>query len=231
MPHFDDAYREVAVLRDGSAVVLRTVHAGDKALLYAGFHRLSPQARYSRFHGVKTDLSDAELSYLTEVDGIRHFAIGALRPGDGGDEGLGVARLIQLDSEPGIAEAAITVLDEMQGKGLGSILFQRVVAAAAERGVRRIRCEVLGSNQPMQDLLRRLAGDGAHVSVEAGVVTVEIELPAVAADAPVGEPPRDSGLYEVLRMAARGVLSLGETVARLIQGTARDGDGGDDPAA
>jgi len=171
-------------------VVLRTVRADDKERLLDGFHRLSPESRYLRFHGVKTDLTDAELRYLTEVDGVRHVAIGALR----GDEGVGIARLIQLDGEAGVAEAAVTVLDEMQGKGLGTLLLQRLIAAADERGIARVRCLVLGSNQAMQDLLTRVAGGESHVTVTGGVVTVEIAL---------------DGLHELLRLAAQRVLTLG----------------------
>ena len=196
---FDEAYREPIRLRDGTEAVLRTIRPDDKERLRAGFQRLSPQSRYLRFHGVKTELTDAELRYLTEVDGVHHLAIGAVREVGGVEEGLGIARLVELAGEPGVAEAAITVLDEMQGKGLGTILFQRLVAAGAERGIRRVRCFVLGSNQGMQDLLHKIAGE-THVSVESGVVTAEIELPR--------ESPRQSGLYEILRLAARRVLEM-----------------------
>jgi GNAT superfamily N-acetyltransferase len=195
----DESYREVVRLRDGSEVVLRTIRPDDKERLRAGFHRLSPQSRYLRFHGVKTELSDAELAYLTEVDGVNHLAIGAVREVDGEEEGVGIARVIALPAEPGVAEAAITVLDEMQGKGLGTELFQRLITAAGDRGIRRVRALVLGSNQGMQDLLRQIAGD-ARTTVEAGVVTVEIDLPTAA--------PRESGLYELLRLAARRLLEL-----------------------
>jgi GNAT superfamily N-acetyltransferase len=183
---------------------LRTVRPDDKDRLRQGFEALSPESRYLRFHGAKTELTDAELRYFTEMDGVRHFALGAIRD----DRGLGIARLIQLDGEPGVAEAAITVLDEMQGKGLGTLLFQRLVAAAAERGIERVRCLVLGSNQPMQDLLTRLAGGEASVTVESGVVTVEIALPSVPPDAAPADAPRDSGLYELLRLAARRVVAF-----------------------
>ena len=195
----DPSYREVVRLRDGSEVVLRTIRPDDRERLRAGFHRLSPQSRYLRFHGVKTELTDAELTYLTEVDGIHHLAIGAVREVDGEEEGVGIARLVELPGEPGVAEAAITVLDEMQGKGLGTELFQRLIAAGAERGVRRVRALVLGSNQGMQDLLRQIAGDH-RTTVDSGVVTVEIDLPTAA--------PHESGLYELLRMAARRLLEL-----------------------
>jgi GNAT superfamily N-acetyltransferase len=184
--------------------MLRFVRGDDKDLLRAGFERLSPESRYLRFHGVKTELTEAELRYLTELDGVRHFAIGAIVD----DAGLGIARMVQLDAEPGVAEAAITVLDEMQGKGLGSLLFRRLVAAAAERGIRKVRCLVLGSNTSMQDLLLRLGAGDTKVTVEQGVVTVEIELPEVRVDAPAEDAPRNSGLYRLLRLAAERVLEI-----------------------
>jgi GNAT superfamily N-acetyltransferase len=206
--HFDEHYRERATLRDGTPVELRMVRPEDKELLRRGFEQLSPHTRYLRFHGVKTELSEAELRYLTEVDGVQHLAIGAVRGEGEAQEGLGIARLVALPGEPGVAEAAITVADPAQGQGLGTLLFQRLVAAAGERGIRRIRCFVLGSNQPMQELIRRLGGGETDVRVDAGVMTIELALPAVAADASTEEAPRESGLYELLRMAARRILEL-----------------------
>lgn len=201
---FDSDYAEAATLRDGTEVVVRPIRPDDKELLRRGFLRLSPESRYRRFFAAKHDLSPAELRYLTEVDGIRHFALGATTA-DGRD-GLGVARFIQLDGEPGVAEAAIAVADEHQGKGLGSLLFQRLVAAAAERGVQRFRCEMLGSNQGMADLVLSLAADAPATAVSAGVMSMEFALPPVAPEQSVDEPPRESGLYRFFGMVAKGEI-------------------------
>jgi GNAT superfamily N-acetyltransferase len=212
---FDDGYEEHAHLRDGAEVLLRPVRPSDKQLLREGFDKLSPESRYLRFFAPKHELSDDELRYLTEVDGERHFAIGALRCGaDGVEEGLGVARFVQLEQEPGAAEAAIAVLDEMQGKGLGSLLFQRLVAAAAERGISRFRCEVLGSNQSMQDFMRAQAPD-ATLRWDHGVAIIELPLPTLEPAHDYGQPPRESGLYQLLSALARGALEWGDAMARL----------------
>src|SRR5262249_41893514 len=159
---------EVATLRDGTAVVLRLVRPDDKELLRRGFARMSPESRYLRFFTPKAALTDDELRYLTEIDQDRHLAIGASTLA--ADHGLGVARAIALDGEPGVAEAAIAVVDDMHGKGLGSLLFMRLVAAARERGIERVRCEVLGSNNSMQVFLQDVLPDRT-IRVDAGVVT------------------------------------------------------------
>jgi GNAT superfamily N-acetyltransferase len=216
---FDAAYREPAVLRDGSEVVLRLIRPDDKELLRRGFLALSPESRYRRFFSPKHDLTAGELRYLTEVDGVRHFALGAVSVG--GEDGLGIARFIQLDGEPGVAEAAIAVADHAQGRGLGSLLFQRLVAAAIERGVTRFRCEMLGTNAGMAELARTFA-TVASVQVSAGVVCMELDLPALGPEHPAAEPPREAGLYRLFNLFAHGAFELRARWQRLI------GDGGDD---
>jgi GNAT superfamily N-acetyltransferase len=201
--YFGPNYEERTTLRDGTEAVVRTIRPEDKELLYRGFKQLSPESRYRRFFAAKNDLTPDELRYLTEVDGDTHFAIGAVTAD--GHDGLGVARFIRLPGEPGVAEAAIAVADAHQGKGLGSLLFQRLVAAAAERGVSRFRCEMLGSNQGMADLVLHLAPE-ANVQVESGVSCMEFGLPHVTPQNPAGEPPREAPLYRFFHLVAKGAI-------------------------
>jgi GNAT superfamily N-acetyltransferase len=200
---FDDEYREPAALRDGRAVVLRLIRPEDKERLRLGFDGLSPESRYRRFFAVKTELSADELRYLTEVDGSNHFAIGAVGATD--DAGLGVARFIRIADEPGVAEAAIAVADGAQGQGLGSLLFQRLIAAAAERGVARFRCEMLGTNAGMAELLRSLAPISS-VEVASGVVCMEFALPVIGPENSASTPPRESSLFRLLTLVGSGAL-------------------------
>lgn len=206
--HFDQTWEEDAALRDGSTVHVRLLQPRDKELLRAGFERLSPESRYRRFFSHKTRLTDRELVYLTELDQITHVAIGASRIGsDGAEEGLGVARFVRLPDRPECAEAAIAVVDDMQGKGVGGLLFARLVAAARERGVERFRCEVLGDNEPMQRFLQELDPD-AEIHFEDRVAIMELALPEIEATRPATEPPRETAMYDLLRLTARGRLAL-----------------------
>ncbi len=132
---FTAGYAEHATLRDGTPIVLRLLTPEDKSLLQEGFERLSAESRYARFFSPKLALTADELRYLCEIDQENHFAIGAVRAdgdddGDGPDDGrgdgpndgqvgLGIARFIRLAEPPATAEAAITVADEAQGRGLG----------------------------------------------------------------------------------------------------------------
>ncbi len=227
---FGPDYLEQATLRDGTSVLLRPLIASDQEALHQGFLRLSPESRYRRFFAAKNDLTPDELRYLCDVDGHQHFALAAATA-DGG-LGLGVARFIQLDDEPGMAEAAIAVADEVQGRGLGSLLFQRLVAAARERGVVRFRCDMLGSNRGMVDLIMASAPD-ASAHVNSGVISMEFALPPLGPEHPIAEPPRETGLYRMFAMIARGALEwtsrwqqLGQRLRGAVDSDSWDGSQG-----
>lgn len=222
-------YLEQATLRDGTRVRIRLVRPSDKETLRAGFDRLSPAARYTRFLSSRTSLSEAELRYLSEVDQENHFAIGAVLDRDddpaggppappaepSGDPppaaeprspspavGLGVARFVRLPDRPDTAEAAIAVADEAQHKGLGKLLFLRLAAAAAERGVERFRCEVLASNASMTALLAQIAPERT-IEVGAGVMSIEFVLPGVTPTEPPSTAQLHGPIYRLFRAAAR----------------------------
>jgi GNAT superfamily N-acetyltransferase len=146
------------------------------------------------------------------VDQERHFALCAIREagdGDGGPAGLGIARFIRLPdqpAEPVTAEAAISVADHAQGRGLGRLLFLRLVAAASERGIERFRCIVLGSNNTMASLLEGIAPERT-TEVEAGVMSIDFALPSVQPDVAPTEPP-EGGMYRLFRAVAEGAVQL-----------------------
>lgn len=209
-------YVERARLRDGTPIVMRLVCPDDKAILRAGFDQLSPESRYARFLAPKRALTDDELRYLCEIDNEQHFALGALYDGEPGAPpvGLGIARFIRLADPPNTAEAAITVADGAQRKGLGQLLFLRLVAAAAERGIERFRCEVLASNAGMAALIAQIDPDRT-VETGEGVMSIELVLPAIAPTQPATEQTAQSPIYQLLRAAAQNAVEWTESVRKL----------------
>lgn len=170
---YDASYEETVGLSDGRRVHLRLIRPADKELLRVGFERLSPDSRYARFMAPKARLSERELDYLTNVDGQNHFAMGAIRRHlVSKPEGVGIARFVRLVDKPDTAEPAVTVVDDYQGKGLGTILLQRLIEAAWERDVRWFCTELLAENTASKRMVEslspavhfRAAGDGALVS-------------------------------------------------------------------
>jgi RimJ/RimL family protein N-acetyltransferase len=161
-----------AVLRDGSTVLIRPVRDTDAPLLADGFARLSARSRQLRFLGPKPSLSKAELRYLTHVDHHDHEALGALNPADG--RGAGIARYVRDADDPQAAEIALTIVDDWQGRGLGTELLARLSDRARQEGICRFTATVSCDNVAMGYLLRSV---GALLTGrDHGVVEYEIPL-------------------------------------------------------
>lgn len=167
---------ELLSLPDGTTILVRPVRPSDKEEFRRGFARLSAASRFFRFLGERKELSDEDLRYLTEVDGHDHYAVvAAHRRPDGSEEGVGVARFVRLPERPEVAEVAITVIDDWQRRGLGTLLYERLVEAARERGVRILRSEVHRTNLGIRGLLGKVAPD-TEVRRSGAVVTLELEI-------------------------------------------------------
>ena len=185
---------KTVTLRDGARVRVRPIALEDKPALAAGFQRLSAESRYRRFFTSKTTLSAAELDYLVDVDHTNHEAIIAIDPASG--HGLGVARYVRSTDDAGLAEVAVTVVDDWQGRGLGRALLQRLTYRARREGVRRFSALVQAENLASLGLLESV-GDTRR-TFAAGEVELSVELP----------PERGIGtrLARVLRAVAAGSL-------------------------
>ena len=182
-------------LLDDSTVVVRPIEAGDKDALAGLFERLSEQSRYQRFLTSVTELSAAEVRYLTEVDHHDHEALVAFGPSS--EFAVGVARFVRLD-DPSRAEAAVTVIDEWQGRGLGTSLTQLIAERARAEGVELFEALLLADNEQMHDVLSSL-GPSHVISRDAGTVKVEVEIP---------EEGIGDHMSGVLRVVAGGSVEL-----------------------
>ena len=143
------------ILRDGARVSLRPIRPDDAPRLATAYHQLSTQSAYQRFFTVSRRLPPDWAQFLTTVDYRRRLALIAERPKGGGMELLGVARYEP--SHDDAPEVAFVILDAWQNRGLGSLLFQALLAAAQARGLSRFRAWVLADNVRMLDLINRYA--------------------------------------------------------------------------
>jgi len=146
-------------LGDGRSVLLRPIVPEDRQRLAEGFEHLSETSRYYRFISALSRLSEAQLDYLTDVDGVDHVAWGALADESEAAEGLGVGRFLRLPEAPHVAEFSLTVLDAVQGQGLGSLLLAVLYAVAPTLDVGVLRGVVARDNERMAGWLRRLGAE------------------------------------------------------------------------
>lgn len=185
-------------LRDGTSILLRPVLPEDRDRLRAGFARLSRLSRYQRFLTSQDTLSDEQLGYFTELDYVNHMAWGAVDPSQPDQPGVGVARYIRLAEEPTTAEAAVTVIDDYQGKGIGTVLLGLLARSARQHGIERFRGYVLAENLRMVEILRGL---GATVVRDGSLLRVDVPIPASPEELP------DTPTGRVFKLVAEGTLS------------------------
>ncbi|MBC7173722.1 MAG: GNAT family N-acetyltransferase [Polyangiaceae bacterium] len=169
-----------SIVRIGGELTIRIrclTPADEEALRY-GIEHLSAQTSYQRFLAVRKGASDAELHYLTHPDGIQHLALGAeligLEPAE--HSGIAVARSIFLPESADMAEYAIAVADEFQGRGVGSVLLQHLSEWAQRTGVRRWIGVQLATNSGIVRATSRVATEIERRPMSDGVVEVIWEL-------------------------------------------------------
>ena len=151
-------------------------------------------------------------------DGEDHLAIGAECDGPEGDpQGVGVARFVRDKKRFDVAEAAVAVVDHMHRKGLGRLLFVRLVAAAAERGITRFRADVLADNQAMLQLAGQLAPNEIEPEDD-DVVVCTMPLPEVRATDPPHTERRHGSTYGLLSLVGRQAVRVRHLIETLGDG-------------
>ena len=142
---------EQTVAWNGGDIVLRPIRPEDAAQHQAFFHALDADDVRLRFFTAMRELPPAQLARLTQIDYDRAMAFIATRPlAGGGAETLGVVRAV-LDPANQSAEFAIIIRSDLKGKGLGYILFGKLVDYFRARGTAEIVGDALAENLGVQN--------------------------------------------------------------------------------
>jgi GNAT superfamily N-acetyltransferase len=164
------------MLADGTRLGVRPLEPTDRAALETAVARLSPQSRYLRFAAPKPRLTKTDLDHLLSVDHHYHEALLAYDPVTGA--GVAVARYVRLRDEPAVAELAVTVLDEWQGRGVGTALTALLVERARAEGLHRLRAVTLAENRRALKMV--LSRGFEPYSSGGGLVESELDLARAA---------------------------------------------------
>ena len=162
-------------LSDGTRVRIRPVVPADKPRLADAMARLSTESIRRRFLAAKPSLSEAELRYLTEVDGSEHIALVAVLDEDP-DQIAAVARCVRTEPGGEAAEFAIVVGDELQARGLGTALSAALAERASGAGIRRFEATTLADNAVVAHLMDGLGAGSVQRVLPGGVREIVAEL-------------------------------------------------------
>ena len=132
------------MLRDGSTLHLRPTRLLDQAQLIDFYTRLSPESRTFRFFSGGANF-ERVVTRLLDVDYQRRYGMVATA----GPEARLVAHGFYAAGLVDRAEVALAVSDELQGKGVGTVLLGHLAQAAAAAGIPEFEAEVMYSNSRM----------------------------------------------------------------------------------
>lgn len=135
--------------------------------------RLDRDSRHTRFSGAVSDeFIASHAATATHLGVVVHgfFVDGTLR---------GAAELRRNGSMLGSilsdeAEAAFSIEKEWQSHGVGTVLLERTLLSARNRGIKHLRMDCLADNRRMQQLARKFE---AGLSFDFGSVVGEVDPP------------------------------------------------------
>ncbi len=101
----------------------KTLEKGDRQRFIDGFKKLSAKSVYHRFFGFMKELTEEQLEDFLNTDKKDHIAWSAFDIIGEDIIGIGVGRFKRSEIKSNEAELALTVIDEYQDKGTGTILL------------------------------------------------------------------------------------------------------------
>ncbi|MCX5787317.1 MAG: GNAT family N-acetyltransferase [Elusimicrobia bacterium] len=137
-----------------TTVFFRPIKPSDERRLKELFYSQSAETTYRRFGIPLKRLSEQQFQELVCIDYRNSMAIaGFVR--DGGRERMIAVGRYYADPAGGLAEAAFTVHDDYQHRGIGSFLVDYLTWIARERGLKGFRAEIAVLNPRMGHILHR----------------------------------------------------------------------------
>jgi RimJ/RimL family protein N-acetyltransferase len=164
---------------------VRHLQTGDAPYLVDLFEHMSAESRYRRFLQpldnpkpgmVWREAERIALGTPPDQDGLIAFADMPNQL----DAPVAVARYVVM--EPGVAEVAISMRDDMQGQGVGSQLLPLLTLCARDAGIKKLVATAQNENEGIWTLLERLpfpiirTPEGTYSNVEIDLTVFKKEV-------------------------------------------------------
>jgi acetyl coenzyme A synthetase (ADP forming)-like protein len=179
-PYQDAAESGRLILRDGTTAQIRLAKREDVDSLRAFFERLTPESRRRRFFSASIPHPDLLASLCDNSNPRSVLTLVVLRSHEG--ESRIVATGSYFAKDGSTAEVAFAVDDTLQGKGLGTLLLERLALLAIRYGFTRFWAVTHADNKPMRDVFRE---SGFTVDEKPEGNEIEVNLAVIPNEASV----------------------------------------------
>jgi acyl-CoA synthetase (NDP forming)/GNAT superfamily N-acetyltransferase len=167
-------YSEYALLKDGESVLLRSASERDVPAVESLLHSVSLESLQMRFMGAVAYVARSAVEQMCGGDPQERLCLLAL-VGEGPEARVaGIGNYVSL-GVGATAEVAFLVHDDYQGRGISTLLLERLAGIAAGQGFTGFQAEMLYENQAMANVFRD-SGFEVHQAVDGGSIHVEFPL-------------------------------------------------------
>ena len=173
------AFREHVLLRDGEGLLLRAATAADVGAVEAFMGGVSRESLRLRFMASISQVSRATILDLCSGDFSERGCVLATIVAGEVERVVGLGNYVAI-GDGSTAEIAFLVADAHQGRGVSTLLLERLAGLAAANGFVAFSAEVLPENQAM---LNVFTDSGFVLHRVWGADTVHLELPVAGAAA------------------------------------------------
>jgi acyl-CoA synthetase (NDP forming)/RimJ/RimL family protein N-acetyltransferase len=146
-------FSEYVLLRNGESVLLRTATAADVPAVDAFMQGLSRETLQMRFMGAVAYVARSVIEIMCTGEPNDRLSLLAIVGQDEDARVVGMGNYISLGGS-GKAEVAFLVREDFQGRGISTLILERLAGIAAANGFHGFEAEVLYENQPMINVFR-----------------------------------------------------------------------------
>jgi acetyl coenzyme A synthetase (ADP forming)-like protein len=168
------------ILRDGTSATIRLAQPGDKEAMNKFFASLSSESKRRRFFGFAAPADKLIESFCDPSNPRAKLSLVVTRLSQGDLRIIATGNYIARDETT--AEVAMAVDDAFQGKGIGTLLLDRLTLLAVTNGLRRFRAVTMLENKPMLDVF---LDSGFECRTRSDDGYVEIDLSTIPSEASV----------------------------------------------
>ncbi len=172
-------YTEHVLLKNGQGVLFKTAKSNDIPLVESFMKRISQESLRMRFMASVSEISQKIIHELCSGDFSQSGCLLAITGEDNDTKVIGLGNYVA-SGNGHTAEVAFLIEDEYQGRGISTLLLERLAGIAAANGFVDFEAEVLPDNQPMMNVFKS-SGFEKHRVWSSD--TVHFELPVNGAAA------------------------------------------------
>lgn len=173
------SYKEHVFLKNGQGIFLKPATPDDISKVESFMNRVSRESLRMRFMASISQVSSSVINELCNGDFKSSGCLLAITGENGDGKVVGLGNYITA-ANGHTAEVAFLIEDGFQGKGIGTLLLERLAGLAAANGFVEFEAEVLPENQQMINVFKS-SGFEKHQVWDSD--TVHIELPVGGAAA------------------------------------------------